>query len=337
MNAASTPAAPADGPNAVEPHAVGNDADCPDISGLETVGDFIRWGASRFAAAGLHYGHGTDNPADEARVLVFHALNLGYSVPDYFLQCRLTDTEKAAVAGLLHERYASRKPAAYLTGTAWFAGLEFAVNENVLVPRSPLAELITQGFAPWHDGASAERILDLCTGSGCIGIACAAYLPQAQVDLADISPKALEVAARNVRAHDLEHRVNVIESDLFNALDARYDIIVSNPPYVGAEEFAALPEEYHREPALGLCSGNDGLDATRRILAGARAHLKDSGVLIVEVGNSADALAARFPRVPFTWLEFAHGGSGVFALDAAALDACAEHFANEEGALSDVG
>ncbi|MEM9056514.1 MAG: 50S ribosomal protein L3 N(5)-glutamine methyltransferase, partial [Pseudomonadota bacterium] len=268
-------------------------------------------------------GHGTDNAADEARLLVYHALHLELDGPEYFLGCRLLEAERAAVTGLVDERIASRKPAAYLTGTAWFAGLAFSVNEEVLVPRSPLAELIAEGFAPWYDGTAAARILDLCTGSGCIGIACAAWLPEVKVDLADISGAALAVAADNVRAHGLDDRVALIESDLFDAVDGRYDIIVSNPPYVADAEFRGLPAEYHREPALGLVAGDDGLDAVHRILAAAREHLADDGVLVVEVGSAADALVASYPEVPFTWLDFERGGSGVFVLEAAALEALA--------------
>ena len=283
--------------------------------GLISIQDFVRWGASRFNAAGLFFGHGTDNALDEALHLVLHALHLPPDLPPAYRDCRLTGAERLAVTDLVERRIAERKPASYLTQRAWFAGLELYVNEDVLVPRSPLAELIEAGFDPWMDADGVSRVLDLCTGSGCIGIATAAYLPHVEVDLVDISAAALRVAQRNVENHGLSDRVRVLESDLFSALTGRrYDIIVSNPPYVGAEELRSLPEEYRKEPALGLAGGESGLDLVLRILRDAPGHLNPAGVLVVEVGNSAAELTRRFPDLPFLWLEFERGGEGVFLL-----------------------
>lgn len=295
--------------------------------GLISIQDFIRWGASRFNQAGLFFGHGSDNALDEAAELVLFALHLPADFPGAYRDCRLTPDERATVAALIERRVRERCPAAYLTGRARFAGLEFLVTEDVLVPRSPLAELVEDGFAPWFDPEGVGRVLDLCAGSGCIGIAAAAYLPDAQVDLVDVSPGALAVAAANVARHDLADRVRVVESDLFAALAGqRYDLIVSNPPYVAAEELAALPAEYRAEPSLGLAGGDDGLDLVREILRQAPAHLAPDGVLIVEVGSSADTLVEQFPDVPFTWLEFARGGDGVFLLTREQLLADAPSF-----------
>ena len=241
---------------------------------------------------------------------------------------RLALAERKDVIALLRRRMDERIPAAYLTGTAWFAGLPFKVDERVLVPRSPIAELIEDQFAPWLL-REPEYILDLCAGSGCIGIACAYVFPEAAVDLSDISLDALAVAQRNIDIHEVGHRVRTIESDLFNELaELRYDLIVSNPPYVDAEDLAEMPAEYRAEPALGLASGVDGLDFTRRLLREALDHLTEEGVLIVEVGNSCVALEEAFPELPFTWLEFRRGGHGVFLLTAAQL-----HEASVQGLL----
>ena len=283
--------------------------------GLFTIQDFVRWGASRFNAEDLFFGHGTDNALDEAAHLVLHALHLPPDLSATYRECRLTYPERSQVAELLERRVSERKPAAYLTNRAWFAGLEFYVNENVLVPRSPLAELVEAGFDPWVDPEAVGRVLDLCTGSGCIGIACAVYLPEAEVDLADVSPKALEVASRNLARHRLEDRVRVLESDLFAGVGERqYDVIVSNPPYVSAAELATLAEEFRKEPQLGLAGGESGLDLVLRILCDAPDYLNEGGVLVVEVGNSAPELERRFPDLPFLWLDFERGGEGVFLI-----------------------
>ena len=288
-------------------------AEQPD--GLITIQDYIRWGATRFNRAGLWFGHGTDNALDEAAQLVLSCLELEPGLPPAFRECRLTPAERVSVADLIERRITERVPAAYLTGRAWFAGLAFEVNDQVLVPRSPIAELVEAGFDPWIDSARVGRVLDLCAGSGCIGIAAALFLPDADVDLVDISPAALEVARRNVARHGVGDRVRVLESNLFDALAGqRYDVIVSNPPYVARAELAALPPEYHREPALGLLGGEDGLDLVLLILLEAGRHLSDGGILILEVGNAAQELERRLPRVPWTWLEFERGGEGVLLL-----------------------
>lgn len=287
---------------------------------LISVRDYIRWGASQFNAAGLFFGHGTDNAWDEAVQLVLHCLHLPVQESNpQWLDARLTMTERRAVVDLLQRRLDERVPAAYLTGEAWFAGLRFRVDPRVLVPRSPIAELIQSGFEPWLT-REPEAILDLCTGSGCIGIACAYAFPEARVDLSDISSDALQVAEQNIIGHQLQDRVEALESDLFSGLEGRvYDLIVSNPPYVDRDDLAAMPVEYRAEPALGLASGDDGLDFTRRLLGQAADHLSEEGILVVEVGNSQPALEAAFPHIPFTWLEFEHGGQGVFVISAADL------------------
>jgi len=290
------------------------------LHSLSTITDFVRWGASRFGAAGLHYGHGTDNAVDEALVLVRHALNLGHDLPPEFYAARLTDAEKRIVLELIERRIVERIPAPYLTGEAWFAGLPFFVDARVLIPRSPFAELIEGGFAPWLEADSVERVLDLCTGSGCIAIACALAFPAAEVDAVELSPEALDVARRNVERHGVGDQVALLEGDLWSPVAGRrYDLIVSNPPYVSDREMEVLPPEYAHEPELGLRSGPDGLDVVARIIAGAREHLRPGGVLVVEVGDSAEAVANAWPELPFTWLEFSRGGSGVFLLTAEEL------------------
>ena len=287
---------------------------------LQTGRDLIRWGASRFSQAGLFFGHGSDDAVSEATALVLHALHLSPGVPDELLRGNLTAEEKNEVLELLLRRIRERMPAAYLIGEAWFAGLSFHVDERVLVPRSPIAELIENGFEPWLEGVPVERVLDLCTGSGCMAVACAMAMPEVVVDAADVSSEALEVADLNVRRYGLEERVHLFLSDLFEGLpDARYELIVSNPPYVDADELERMPPEYAHEPRLGLYAGRDGLDVVHRILRGASEHLSPEGVLIVEVGASRPALVSAYPHLPFLWLEFQRGGEGVFLLTAREL------------------
>ncbi len=287
---------------------------------LQTIHDWLRFAVSQFNAAELYFGHGTDNPWDEAGVLMAHTLHLTHLAEPALLQTRLTRHERQQFIALVQARIEQRVPAAYLTQHAYFAGLPFYVDERVLVPRSPIAELITQQFATWFAGEPPKRILDLCTGSGCIAIACAHYMPDAEVDAVDISEDALMVADLNISQHQLEDRVFPILSDGYDALPGQqYDLIVTNPPYVDADDMADLPDEYHHEPELGLASGVDGLDLTVRILREAAEHLTEQGVLICEVGNSMVALAERFPAVPFDWIQFNNGGIGVFALTKAQL------------------
>ncbi|WP_313498854.1 50S ribosomal protein L3 N(5)-glutamine methyltransferase [Stutzerimonas nitrititolerans] len=291
-------------------------------SRLRTLRDYIRWAVSRFQAEQLFFGHGTDNAWDEARQLVLGALHLPWEMADSYLDCRLEDDERAHLQDLLQRRIEQRVPTAYLLGQAWFCGLPFIVDERVLIPRSPIGELIDRRFEPWLAQAPA-RILDLCTGSGCIGIACAYEFLEAEVALADLSFEALEVANRNIEHHGLEDRVYTVQSDGFDGLPKqRFDLILSNPPYVDAEDIADMPNEFHHEPALALACGEDGLDLVRRILAQAADHLTETGTLIVEVGNSQVHVEALYPEVEFTWLEFARGGHGVFLL---AASQCREH------------
>ena len=281
---------------------------------FQTVGDLIRWGEQQFENAGLYYGHGTDNAWDEAVYLVLFSLQIPFNSTPEILQTKLSADQIASTLALLKRRIEKRIPAAYLTNCAWFCSLPFYVDERVLVPRSPLAELIDQQFSPWLQ-APPKRILDLCTGSGCIGIACAHSFTEAEVVLSDISADALAVAQRNIADHSLKGRVVAVQSDLFENLQGeQFDLVISNPPYVDADDFQSMPDEYHYEPEIGLTSGDDGLDFTRRLLAEAATHLTNNGILIAEVGNSWLALDQAYPQLPFTWLEFEHGGHGVFVL-----------------------
>ncbi len=285
-----------------------------------SVRDYIRWAASRFNEEQSFFGHGTDNAWDEATFLVLGALHLPWDTNPQVLDARLTQPERRHVVELVERRAQHHVPVAYLIKEAWFAGLSFFVDERVLVPRSPIAELIERGFAPWIVGEEVNQILDLCTGSGCIGIACAHAFEDAQVDLVDISSAALEVAAINTERHQCGDRVQLIESDLFAALgNNQYDLIVTNPPYVDAADMASMPREFTHEPQQGLVGGDDGLDLVREILAQAANHLTEYGVLVGEVGNSQIALAEAFPELPFLWLDFEKGGHGVFVLTAAQL------------------
>lgn len=295
--------------------------------GISTVGELVAWAARRLSRAPLHYGHGTDNPLDEAGALVFHALGLAHeeAVRAYGLPVDAAGIARAA--DLVGRRIRERIPSAYLTGRTWFAGHEIEVTPDVLVPRSPIAELCESRFEPWIEASRVRRVLDIGTGSGCIAIACAHAFPAAQVDAADLSHPALEVAARNIRAHGLQGRVRPVLSNVYRGVgDSRYDIIVSNPPYVSEAEMEALPLEYRREPRLGLAAGRRGLDVVHRILAGADDHLEPGGLLVVEVGNSQEAVQQAWPRVPFTWVEFERGGGGVFLLSAAEVHRCRRHF-----------
>jgi ribosomal protein L3 glutamine methyltransferase len=284
---------------------------------LTTLRDYVRFAASRFSETGLFFGHGTAGPLDEAAALVLHALHLPYDLPGGYFDAKLIPEERERVLALIERRITERKPLAYLTHEAPFAGLSFYVDDRVLVPRSPIAELIESHFAPWLEAEEVTDVLDLCTGSGCIAIACAHAFPHAAVDASDISPAALEVARINIEKHELGERVRAVESDLYAELgDKRYDLIVSNPPYVNLAEWRALPAEFHAEPRLGLESGEDGLDCVRKILRDAHRHLKPDGILVVEVGSAADALVMAYPEVPFCWLDFERGGEGVFLLTA---------------------
>ena len=291
------------------------------LSEVKSLRDIIIFGAAAFEEASLYFGHGTDNALDEAAYLTFFALKEAPDYSDEKLDMSLSQDDIAVVNTLFQKRIESRKPAGYLTHEAWFAGLNFYVNENVLVPRSPIAELIEDQFQPWVAPEKVNNILDLCTGSGCIAIACALAFPQSEVDAVDISKDALEVAEINKEKHKLEGRLNIIESNLFcNLQGKRYDLIVSNPPYVDAEDMANLPDEYRHEPELGLTAGETGLDLVVPMLRDAKDHLNPDGIMIVEVGNSEQALAERFPDVPFMWLSFEYGGEGVFMLDAKDVD-----------------
>lgn len=282
---------------------------------MTTPRQLIDWTEQQFLRSDLFFGHGADNALDEAAYLVLGALDLPFDVSPDKLKVKITETEQQRIKRLVDERISSRKPTAYLLNEAWFAGLPFYVDERVLVPRSPIAELVRDRFSPWIKAPDVTRILDLGTGSGCIAIACALAFPAAIVDATDISPDALQVALINCERHGLGQRVNLVESDLFSALnDSRYDIIVCNPPYVTDGEMAALPAEYRHEPSLALAAGVTGLDVVDNILLNAHEHLTPHGILVVEVGNGRAALEAKYPRTPFTWLDFEHGGEGVFVI-----------------------
>jgi ribosomal protein L3 glutamine methyltransferase len=286
-----------------------------------TVEQLIHYGTLLFEQSQLWFGHGTDNAFDEAAELVFFGAGLRHEDASDVYSSQVGAAERDKVLALFERRIRERIPAAYLTHRMWFAGHEFYVDERVLVPRSPLAELVDVQFQPWIEPAKVRRVLDIGTGSGCIAIASALALPQARVDATDVSNDALAVTAINIARHGVQDRVRALRSDVFDALRGeRYDVIVSNPPYVGDAEMADLPQEYRHEPVTGLHSGVDGLDVVRRILSGAAAHLEPHGILIVEVGNSEAALNEAFPQLPFTWLEFDRGGGGVFLLSADQLE-----------------
>lgn len=279
-----------------------------------TIEQAITWATQALTEGGVYCGHGTDNELDEAAWLVLHAMGLSPVEPIEQADLVLSGEQKQAVEAIIDERIRTRKPAGYLTNKVWFCGLPFFVDERVLVPRSPIAQMIQREFSPWLP-KPPQRILDLCTGSACIGIACAYAFPDAQVVASDVSEDALDVARINVAQHTLQDRVTLVQSDLLDGVEGAFDLIVSNPPYVDAQDMAVLEEEYKQEPVLGLESGDDGLNATRVILANAKQHLTDEGVLVVEVGNSEDALVHAYPKLPFIWQAFEWGGHGVFVLN----------------------
>jgi ribosomal protein L3 glutamine methyltransferase len=286
----------------------------------QTVGAAIDRCARALRRARVHFGHGTGNARDEAAELVFYAAGIAHSRGHAAYGTVLTPRRRARIDALLRQRITRRAPLAYLTHRAFFAGLELYVDERVLVPRSPIAELILARFAPWAKARGVRRILDIGTGSGAIALASAKAFPRARVDAVDLSAAALAVCRRNVARLGLAKRVRVLRSDYFAAVaGCRYDIIVSNPPYVGRAEMRALPREYRHEPKMGLASGIDGLDAVRAIFSAARQHLVDDGILVMEVGNTEHALMRAYPRLPFIWPEIAMGGGGVFVLRAADL------------------
>lgn len=284
---------------------------------LQTIRDFLRYAMTEFERSELFFGHGTDNAWDEALFIIVHYLNLSYDKLEFCLEARLLPEEKHALIEIFNKRIENRIPAAYLVNTAYFADLKFYVDERVLIPRSPIAELIEQGFSPWLDDVPVQRILDIGTGSGCIAIAAAYAFADAEVDAVDLSEDALAVAKKNIQRHHLSDRVHPQQSDLFSALEGKqYELIISNPPYVNAEDLKSMPAEFHYEPRLGLAAGEDGLDLVDEILKQAKNHLSPNGILIVEVGNSQQALIDRYPNIGFVWLEFARGGEGVFLLTA---------------------
>lgn len=292
-----------------------------DTAELVTVADHLRWITTRFAAEDLCYGHGTDNAWDESLALVCGYLGLPWDKLEYVLGARLLEAEREALHQLTDQRIEQRVPVPYLVGEAWFAGYRFSIARGVVIPRSPVAELIRDEFMPWLTRPPG-RVLDLCSGAGCIGIACARQFGEALVTLAELDPAAVQLASENVRLHGLEDRVRVVESDLFAAIDdTPFDLIVANPPYVDAEDLASMPPEYHHEPVAGLSGGRDGLDLVRRILAEAGARLATDGLLVVEVGNSSAALLRAFPNLPFAWPDFEYGGHGVFVVDRRGLEA----------------
>lgn len=291
-----------------------------EITELNTILDIVRWTVSRFNEAGLFFGHGTETAWDEAIALVFHTLHLPHDTNPIIFQAQLTTSEKEKLYQLIQRRINERIPLAYLTNEAWFANLSFYVDERVLVPRSPIAELIEKQFTPWVEPRTIHNILDIGTGSGCIAIACADAFPEAEIDACDISQEALAVAKINVLRHELQDQVKLYHSDLFEGLPVKkYDLIISNPPYVSQSELETLPKEYTHEPRKGLAGGQTGLDIVTRILKEAPRYLQPNGILIVEVGNSETALIEQFPNVPFTWLDFEKGGGGVFLLTASEL------------------
>lgn len=289
---------------------------------LTRIVDYIRWGATRFVAADLSYGHGSDNAIDEAAHLVLDALGLDHHLPDAYLESQLTPRERAAVIAVIERRIDTRLPAPYITGKAWFAGMEFTVDERVIVPRSPIAELIETGFQPWLGHREPLSILDLCTGGGAIAIACAHAFPDARVVATDASDDALAVAELNCDKHDTGPQVELVRADIYDGLaQQRFDLIVTNPPYVTKDEYSGLDPEFQHEPGFAFHGDADDLDLVEKILFGAPAYLAEDGLLIIEVGASAYLLEAKYPDLPVTWIELERGGMGVGALEAEDLAA----------------
>lgn len=299
---------------------------------LHTVADFCRFGATLFNQAELFYGHGNDNAYSEALTLIMYALSLPDELDDAIMTCRLLTNEKQQILTLFERRITEQLPVPYITNLAYFAQLPFYVDERVLVPRSPIGELIEKHFAPYLTSEKPpERILDLCTGSGCIAIACASYFPEAEVDAVDLSVDALNVAQINIENHGLSEQVIPIQSDVFSGVvGQKYDLIVTNPPYVDEQDIESLPTEFTHEPEMGLGCGTDGLDIVRVILAESAGHLNDEGLLVCEVGNSQTHVESTYPEVDFTWLTFERGGHGVFLLTKKQLE---KHKALFEAAL----
>jgi len=282
------------------------------LDALSTIRDFIRWGSSEFNRRQLTFGHGFATAFDEAKYLTLHLLALPLDWPEDYFGCALTDSERKQVIEILQQRINSRQPVAYITRESWFCGLKFYVDERVLVPRSPIAELIANNFEPWIDSARVHSILDLCTGSGCIAIASQYMFEKADVFASDVSGDALEVARINCREHDLSEQLTLYQSDLFDSIPAqKFDVIVSNPPYVGAGDMAALSKEFQFEPSLGLAAGDDGLALVDRILLDSGEYLSGQGVLLIEVGNSQQAMMEKYAFLPMTWIDFEFGGAGV--------------------------
>lgn len=293
-------------------------------SQLHTIRDLLRFAVSQFNKAGLHFGHGSATAYDEAAYLILKTLYLPLDQLDPFLDARVTEAECKQVLEIIERRVKDRIPAAYLMHEAWLGEFSFYVDERVIIPRSFIAELLQTQLSPWiMDPDRITTVLDLCTGSGCLAILLAHAFDNAYIDAADISPQALAVAHKNVQDYGLQERIGLIESDLFSVLQGkRYDLIISNPPYVNAESMAQLPQEYRHEPDNALASGEDGLDATRQILRQAARHLTDDGILVVEIGHNRDALEQAFPRLPFTWLETSAGDGFVFLLQKDQLQNC---------------
>lgn len=284
---------------------------------LLTVRDWLRYAVSRFSRAGLSYGHGTDNAYDEAAYLILHTLHLPPDTLDPFLDARLLDSERAAIRDILERRVNERMPAAYLTGEAWLRGRRFRVDANVIVPRSPIAELLDDALAPWvEDALSVQNIMDMCTGSGCLAILAAEAFPQAHIDAVDLSDAALAVARRNVNAYELQERISLHRSDLYNDLPQKeYDLIICNPPYVNEASMQALPAEYRHEPHMALAGGDDGMSLVRRILAKAPRYLAPGGHLLLEIGHEREHFEAAFPGLAPVWLETAQAQDQILLLE----------------------